>query len=289
MSTPRQDQLWIVANLGLGEKFVDHATLHLDAALAAFPRVSLIPTENLLGMVDNRSLEGVTAVFLDKDIALASLLEAQGAQVTNSARTIALCDDKRLTAVALTHAGLATPKTVLLPALYPKQQLSSAARDALLAMIGLPLVLKEARGSFGSQVYLATNREDFDTLTDALSDRHLLAQAFIESSRGTDLRLQVVGDTVVAAMRRHNEIDFRANLTNGGIGTPYTPSEQETALAVAATHAVGAVTAGVDLLLDGDGQGSMVCEVNSNAHIRRLFEITGINAAEHLMHHLARH
>lgn len=280
--------LWIVANLGLGEKFTDHATLHLVAAKRYFDDVALIGSETFLQEIDNSLLADKVVVFLDKDVALAALLEAKGARVVNSSSAITICDDKRLTGVFLTKARVPVPRTVLLPALYPKQPLETDTRKGLIAALGLPFVIKEAKGSFGSQVYLIETAEDLDAVAQTLADRHLLAQEFVTSSYGTDLRLQVVGDDVVAAMRRHNELDFRANLSNGGSGTPHTPTTREVELAIKACRAVGAVSAGVDLLVDEHGEGSLVCEVNSNAHIRRLSSITEIDCAAKLMEFLAR-
>ena len=58
---------------------------------------------------------------------------------------------------------------------------------------------------------------------------------------------------------------------------PYTPSEEEKALALRAAKAVGADFAGVDLLFTP--QEPLVCEVNSNAHFKNLFSCTGVNTA----------
>ena len=54
-------------------------------------------------------------LFLDKDILLAKHLEAIGYPVFNSARTIALCDNKADTLQTLYHAGIKLPETVFPP------------------------------------------------------------------------------------------------------------------------------------------------------------------------------
>src|SRR5699024_8168413 len=110
-------------------------------------------------------------------------------------------------------------------------------------------------------------------------------QEFIHSSYGKDLRLHVVGDEVAAAMMRSSKNDFRANVTAGGTMTPYEPSKIEMELAIAATAAIHADFAGVDLLFGPNGQ-PIVCEVNSNAHIRNLYDCTNINVADHMMQHI---
>ena len=64
----------------------------------------------------------------------------------------------------------------------------------------------------------------------------------------------------------------------------YTPSKEECELAVKASHAVGTSFAGVDLLFGKDGP--IVCEVNSNAHFKNIFQCTNVNVADHIMHYI---
>ncbi|WP_298211968.1 RimK family alpha-L-glutamate ligase [Ferrimicrobium sp.] len=267
----------VVANLGLGEKFLDHGILYQKGLSKTFDHVELLSTEHLLSRVGQFDRRDALILFLDKDVAVAEMLELQGAVVINSSLSIAICDDKRRTYAHLGAAGLRIPKTVMMPPLYPKQKIASDLVMTTVAELGLPLVIKEAKGSFGAQVYLAHTVEDVFAVVDALADRHLLVQEFIASSRGRDLRLQVVNGRCIAAIARQHPDDFRANLSAGGVGTPYQPSAAERALAEASAAAVGGFNVGVDLLFDDANEGSIVCEVNSNAHIWRLSAISGID------------
>src|SRR5699024_6985907 len=110
-------------------------------------------------------------------------------------------------------------------------------------------------------------------------------QQFIKSSFGKDIRLQVVGDQVVAAMKRTSASDFRANVTTGGQMEPYQPTEIEKQLAIRASLALNADFAAVDLLFGENGE-PIVCEVNSNAHIRNLLTCTGINSAPYIIDYI---
>lgn len=95
-----------------------------------------------------------------------------------------------------------------------------------------------------------------------------------------------MGDKAVAAMYRFSENgDFRANITNGGSMRAYQPAPEECALAVRAVKALGLDFAGVDLLFGNGGQdcADIVCEVNSNAHFKNMYDCTGVNAAECIM------
>jgi len=270
----------VVANLGLGEKFADHAGLYERALARHFATVRLVDVVDLGLDVGAEAEEGSIVVMLDKDVAVAEAWRLAGARVVNDAHTIAVCDDKRRTYLHLAAAGLRVPRTILLPPVYPKQRPARALVDGVVEALGLPLVIKEAKGSFGAQVYLAISLEEVLALTDQLADRRLLAQEFVRSSWGQDLRVQVVDGEVVAAMRRVHPNDFRANLSGGGVGYPHRPTPTECAIAIASAHAVGGFNVGVDLLLDEEGEGTIVCEVNSNAHIWRLSAISGVDVAD---------
>jgi RimK family alpha-L-glutamate ligase len=278
----------VVANLGLGEKFLDHGVLYQRGLSETFGDVVLVSTEELMSRVDRVDRSSQLIVFLDKDVALAELLELQGAVVINSSKAIEVCDDKRRTYAHLASAGLRIPRTVMMPPVYPKQQIASRLVMSMIEEIGLPVVIKEAKGSFGAQVYLANTIEDVFAIVDALADRHLLAQEFVATSRGRDLRLQVVDGVCIAAIVRRHPEDFRANLSAGGVGFPHQPTEAERRLAEASARAVGGFNVGVDLLFDDKNEGSIVCEVNSNAHIWRLSAISGVDVTRHVGQALGR-
>ncbi|MDQ7863268.1 hypothetical protein RCO48_26145 [Peribacillus frigoritolerans] len=89
--------------------------------------------------------------------------------------------------------------------------------------IGYPLIVKEAYGSFGEQVYLIQSEDELLKTVRDLDHKPFIIQEFIEHSKGRDIRVNVVGNQVIAAMQRHSELDFRANMTVGGAGcTIYT-------------------------------------------------------------------
>ena len=114
----------------------------------------------------------------------------------------------------------------------------------------------------------------------------MLFQRFLSESAGRDIRLQVVGDQVIASMYRYStDGDFRANITNGGSMKRYEPSPEEISLALRSTRALGLDFAGVDLLFGADGP--VVCEVNSNAPFKNIYDCTGVNAADAIIAHIS--
>lgn len=226
--------------------------------------------------------EGDFVLFWDKDIRLAQLLELQGNRVFNSARAIALCDDKTLTHLALCQSGLPMPPTLLCPQTFPGN--GYARWDFLQAaeeQLGYPLIIKEGCGSFGQQVYLAQTPEEARRILAAKAGKPLLLQRFIAESAGRDLRLYMAGGRCIAAMQRINCEDFRTNIQHGGHGEPYSPSAAEIALAAQACQALGLTFAGVDLLESREGP--VLCEVNSNAHFTALTALTHAPIAQEIL------
>ena len=208
-------------------------------------------------------------LFWDKDIPLAMRLESAGLPVFNSAKSIALCDDKAKTYAAL-EGRFAQPETMIAPLTYFESDLSAFV-SAAVKRLGLPLVFKECCGSFGEQVWLCRTKED---IMGRISAKPFILQKFISRSAGRDVRIEVVGERVAAAVRRINENDFRANVTGGGRMESYEPTEQEARLAVSACKALGLTFGGVDIL-----EGGLLCEVNSNAHIINIMNATGVDTA----------
>ena len=148
--------------------------------------------------------------------------------------------------------------------------------DLLISMITLKytqsnsVVFKERCGSFGEQVHLC---QTVDEVMNCINGKPFLLQEYVECNN-SDVRLEVVGDRVVAAMKRHNDNDFRSNITNGGIASEHIPTEYEKQTAVAVCKELGLTFGGVDILPNG-----AVCEVNSNAHIINIMNTTGVDVA----------
>lgn len=218
------------------------------------------------------------ALFWDKDINLARRIEKSGVPVFNSAESIALCDDKARTYIEL-EGVVPQPKTLIAPKTYFAADMHGFIEHAADAL-RLPLIFKECFGSFGEQVFLCRS---IDEINARVSARPFILQEYIESSRGRDVRIEVVGGRCVSAVRRENKDDFRSNVTNGGSMSPYIPNEYEQHLALSACRALGLTFGGVDIL-----DNRTVCEVNSNAHIINIMNATGTDAAPFIFDEIIR-
>lgn len=263
------------------DKFDELSTYFLKAADKLNIRLELVT--NASYKTDWKSADFV--LFWDKDILLAKWLEMQKIPVYNSASAIEICDDKAKTWLALERKGIPTPKTIPAPMTYSGigyTELSFV--EDIIREFSFPLIMKESFGSFGQQVYLVNNKSELTKKVKELEGKPFLFQEYIGESKGKDIRLQVVGNRVVASMYRYSEDDFRANITNGGHMKAYEPTSQEIELAIRAAGAVGADFAGVDLLFGKDGP--LVCEVNSNAHFVNILKCTGVDTSMEIMKYI---
>lgn len=227
------------------------------------------------------------AIFWDKDIYLAERLESNGIRLFNNSRAINLCDNKILMYQELSKNGITIPRTFIAPKTF--EGLNYSKRDFLNSVIkeiGWPIIIKEAYGSFGEQVYLANNLEETNKIIDCIGYKDFLIQEFIASSKGKDIRINVVGDKAVASMLRENKNDFRSNISNGGNGTNYSPKQDYIDLAVKAKQALGLDFAGVDVLFGENGP--IICEINSNPQFASTLKATGINLADEIVEYILR-
>ncbi len=147
--------------------------------------------------------------------------------------------------------------------------------DDLIKMVGgAPLVVKLLEGTQGIGVVLTETRKAAESVIEAFRglDTHILVQEFIKEAGGSDLRCLVIGDKVVAAMKRQGkEGDFRSNLHRGGSAASVRITPEERSTAVRAAKIMGLNVAGVDMLRSNHGP--VVIEVNSSPGLR------GIEAA----------
>ncbi len=240
----------------------------------------------------NIKLEQIEFVlFLDKDIRLAKHLEASGLRLFNSSAAIEICDDKDLTISVLSAHGIATPKSFSGRLVYkyadqPMTKNQEKYLEEVAKKLGYPMIVKENKGSFGHQVYKADNEAELFEIVNKINTMPHHYQEYIKSSHGEDVRVQIVGGKVIASVKRVSKDDFRANVTNGGEMFQYNPSQAYIDIAIKAAKAVNADFAGVDILQGENGE-PIICEINSNAHIKNLFNCTNIDVSESILEYIA--
>ncbi len=145
---------------------------------------------------------------------------------------------------------------------------------------GAPLVIKLLEGTQGIGVVLAETQKAATAVIEAFRglDANILVQEFIKEAGGSDIRCFVVGDKVVAAMKRQGPPgEFRSNLHRGGTAEKIKLTPEERSTAVRAAKAMGLNVAGVDLLRSNHGP--VVMEVNSSPGLEGIETATGKDVA----------
>ena len=225
------------------------------------------------------------AIFWDKDIYLAERLENNGVRLFNNKRAVMLCDNKILMYQELAKAGVKIPKTFIAPKTFEGLNYNDRSfLNKAVEEIGYPMVIKEAYGSFGEQVYLANDEKAANEIINKIGYKDFLMQEYITSSKGKDIRINIVGDQAIVSMLRENDSDFRSNISSGGHGSLYEPKQEYIDLAIKAAKALGLDFAGVDVMFGEDGP--IICEVNSNPQFASTLEATGVNLAEYIVDYI---
>lgn len=219
-------------------------------------------------------------LFFDHDPYLARNLELLSMRVVNPPKALLLCENKAHMYQEMVANNISVPRTFFLPELnkYSEEGIKTFVNEAI-NQLTLPLIIKEWFGASGKGVYLVKTKQDVFTVIEKYRGKNILLQQYISEAAGSDIRLFVIKDKVVASVRRQSgDGSFRSNIALGGKLETYAPTPVEVKLAINATKAMGCEFAVVDMLRSITG--SLVCEVNSTSNINNFCETTGVDIAE---------
>lgn len=211
-------------------------------------------------------------------------LEARDVLCVNSSASIRATADKFETYRCLRAHNIPTPDVVTVS--------DNSNATELAAELGLPLVMKQVFGTGGVGVALCHSAEEITRTAQAFRALHpdvdLIAQKFLATSKGRDVRAVVRDGKVVASILRQSASadEFRSNHSLGGSVQAYDLSEEGQSIAVQTARALGLDHAGIDLLFGKNG--FEVCEANAAHGFKGLEEAhKGMDVAgDHLRHFL---
>ncbi len=199
--------------------------------------------------------------------------EMMGVFPVNESQAISRSRDKLRCLQLLSRVGLGLPVTGFAH--------STKDIDSLIDLAGgAPLVIKLIEGTQGVGVILAETRKAAQAVIEAFRglDANILVQEYIKEAGGADIRCFVVGDKVVASMKRQGGPgEFRSNLHRGGFAEKITITAEERRTAKRAARTMGLHVAGVDILRAN--RGPVIMEVNSSPGLEGIEQATGVDVA----------
>ncbi|NJN04309.1 MAG: 30S ribosomal protein S6--L-glutamate ligase [Leptolyngbyaceae cyanobacterium SL_1_1] len=199
--------------------------------------------------------------------------EIMGVFSANESQAISRSRDKLRCLQILARRGIGLPVTGFAH--------STKDIEGLLDIVGgAPLVIKLVEGTQGIGVVLAETDQAATSVIEAFRglDANILVQEFIKEAGGMDIRCFVIGDKVIAAMKRQGAPgEFRSNIHRGGSASKIKLTPEERSTAIRAAKAMGLRVAGVDILRSNHGP--VVMEVNSSPGLEGIEGATGMDVA----------
>ncbi len=227
-----------------------------------------------------RQLEGFDAVIprigasvTFYGLAVLRQFEVMGIYPLNKSVAIGRSRDKLRCLQLLARRGIGLPITAYTH--DPRQ-----AEDIIDLVGGPPVIIKLLEGTQGIGVVLGDTMQSAKSVIEAFQGANvdILVQEFVKEADSTDIRALVIGEKVVAAMKRRGpQGEFRSNLHRGGSGEKVRITPQERSAAVKAARTLGLNVCGVDMLRSKIGP--LVLEVNSSPGIEGLEKATGVDVA----------
>jgi ribosomal protein S6--L-glutamate ligase len=208
--------------------------------------------------------------------------ELMNAFTTLKSQALLQSRDKLRSLQILSKAGLGLPKTVF-------TNYSKDISEVISHVGGAPLIIKLLEGTQGLGVVLAETKTAAESVLEAFNglQARVIVQEFIKEAKGADIRVLVVDDQVVGAMKRQGkEGEFRSNLHRGGSADVITLSQEEEQAAIKAAKALKMNVAGVDMLQSS--RGPLILEVNSSPGLEGIETATGKDIAKTIIRFIER-
>jgi ribosomal protein S6--L-glutamate ligase len=212
--------------------------------------------------------------------AIVRQFEQMGVPCLSGSEGIIFARDKLRATQRLSRHGIGIPPTAFV-------RTNRDIAPAIQSVGGAPVVVKLLEGTQGVGVILAHSEKVAESIIETLRSarQNVIIQKFVAESRGKDIRAIVVGDRVVAAMRRQARYpEFRSNMHRGGTAEPVALDGAFQRTAIRAARVIGLPVAGVDML-EGSA-GPLVTEVNASPGLEGIETTTGVDVAGAIIEHL---
>ena len=203
--------------------------------------------------------------------------ELLGTYCLNSASSITKSRDKLRSLQILANSGFNVPLTAFAN--------NSNDFSCFLNQFGqFPVILKLLQSTQGHGVLMAESKQSAESIINCLklSGVDLMVQRFISESKGEDIRAFVVGNKVVASMKRiATNGSFKSNVHQGGKAVSINMDLAEEKLVLKAVETLGLSLAGVDFMRSNEGP--MILEINSSPGLHAIETSSGVDIASKII------
>lgn len=286
------------AMLARNPKLYSHKRL-VEAAVAAGHTIDIINTTQVYMNITSHkpelrykgtTLEGYDAVIprigasiTFYGLAVLRQFEMMGVWPLNESVAIGRSRDKLRCLQLLARKGIGLPVTAFAHS-------DDFADDVIAIAGGAPVIIKLLEGTQGIGVVLGETHNSAKSVIEAFRGVkvNILVQEFIKEAGGSDIRSLVIGDRVVASMKRQGaKGDFRSNLHRGGNAQQIKITPEERSTATRAAKIMGLNVCGVDMLRSKHGP--VVMEINSSPGLEGIEKATGLDVAKEIIQFMEKH
>lgn len=246
-------------------KDVEKNKLFIDDLMAEARKIDI----DLQLLVDKEQPEKDAAfiLFRGRDFELAAVFEKAGFRVFNNSEVNRIAGNKLSTFELSVMLGIPTIET---HKLYTAKQIDT-----------YPVIVKTAHGYGGKEVYLCHDTEKVTRIHQKYENELLVVQPYIEAN-ATDIRVFVLGDEIIGAVKRIGIDSFKSNYTLGGTVEKYKVSPIIELIVKKIVETLDSDYIGIDFLLRPNGE-VLLNEIEDPVGARSLYVTHEFSVAEKLM------
>ena len=208
---------------------------------------------------------------VDLSISIIKQMEMMGIPIFNRYTPIIKAKNKLKSMQIMSHYNIPIPKTTVIR--YGKY-----VDLAVNSVGGMPVIVKTPFGSYGEGVTIVESKRGLKSMLNWKESSMYMIQEFVKDSKGSDIRVFVVGGKIVGTMmRRARRGEFRSNIELGGKGEKVEITDEEKEISLKAVQALDLEYGGVDILRSK--RGPVILEINCNPGFKALEAATGADIA----------
>ena len=195
-------------------------------------------------------------IYRARDYSLLEKFEQMGIRCFNNSLTNKIANNKYETFLLAEKEGI------------PSLEASLTKQDNLI----YPYVIKSVDGHGGQEVYLVMNENDELNLW-LDPNKQYVYQRYLPNS--FDVRLYILNNQLIGAVKRENNHDFRSNYSLGGQVSLYQPQKEMVDAAIKLSKILESDYIGVDFIVDNSGY--YLNEIEDPVGARMLYQTAQID------------